>query len=189
MSNTLDLSPVDFTPRRIESDRDRNRSERGIEKLANRLDRIRWRQFVLTRVNRTPGSLFAWDRENISQSWGETSALHMKHTQWGETKQARYTCNIDRSLSHTKQARYTYNISRSLSHEAKQNKRATHVKLVVLQAIQNKRATHVILASLSQWFFWWRPTLASCHLSGLSFRFERRLCNTYIVVYSWESTK
>ena len=56
---------------------------------------------VLTRVNRTPGSLFARDRGNIS-------------------KQARYTCNISRSLSHTKQTRYTCNISRSLSHEAKQ---------------------------------------------------------------------
>ena len=69
MSNTPDLSRVVFTRMRIESDRHRNRKGRkaldlwcrkkdiirseGFKMLANRLDRIRWRQFVLARVNRT----------------------------------------------------------------------------------------------------------------------------------------
>ena len=65
--------------------------------LANTLDRIRWRQFVLARV--------------------ENMHISLSH----EVKQVRYTCNIRRFLSHqAKQARYTCNIRRSLSHEAKQ---------------------------------------------------------------------
>ena len=80
---------------------------RGVEKLANRLDRIRRRQFVLARVNRTPRKpvrkyLFVMRRNKLLMKY----ASFLKPVR--RNKGATLTCNISRSLSHeAKQARYT----------------------------------------------------------------------------------
>ena len=69
MSNTLDLSPVDFTPRRIESDRDRNR---------------KWVQSVggtgSKGLTGASGGLKSWQTDSIgsdgdSSSWQESIGL------------------------------------------------------------------------------------------------------------------
>ena len=85
---------------------------RGVEKLANRLERIRWRQFVLARVNRTPRkSVRARHRKYIFAMRRNKRATHEIYIflKAGEAKQGRYTCNlISPSVSHeVKQTRYT----------------------------------------------------------------------------------
>ena len=99
MSNTLDLSRVVFARGRIESDRDRNRKwvqgtwsvvpevrgqrERGglkswqTDSIGSDGDGSSWQESI-----GLPGSQFAQDIENISQPWGETSALLMEYTSY-----------------------------------------------------------------------------------------------------------
>ena len=60
--------------------------------LANRLDRIRWRQFVFERVDRTP-----------RRSFREKQKISLSH----EAKQARCTCNIRRFKAMTPNERAT----------------------------------------------------------------------------------
>ena len=60
-----------------------------LETLANRLDRIRWRQLFLARVNRTLGSQIALDRKYLLAVTRNKHTLHVKYTSflkpWGDT--------------------------------------------------------------------------------------------------------
>ena len=130
MSNTLDLSRVVFTRRWVESDRDRKR--KWVDGA--------WSVAPEVTVNRSVGDCRRTDsigsggvssswqesiglleasshvRENISQPWGETSALHVKYKSflklWGDTI-ALTACN-SRSLRYEAKVNITKHCTRPL---------------------------------------------------------------------------
>jgi len=155
MSNTLDLSRVVFTHRWVESDRDRKRKwVHGAWSVAPEVTVNRseggWKSRQTDSIG-SGGVSSSWQesiglseassrvRENISQPWGVTSALHVKYTSflkpWGDTI-ALTACNI----------------SRSLRHEAKVNfkKHCTRPLYLVLLRMKLKK----IFTNLGHWIRW-----------------------------------
>ena len=84
--------------------------------LADRLNRIRWRQFVLVRVDRTHRkSVRDRLRKYLKAIRQNKRATHVRRSLSDESKQARYTCN-------------NYLVLQAM----RRNKRATYVIYVAL---------------------------------------------------------